>query len=127
MPRRAEMRARVLVGRAIAAADVSAAKAQAQMEPLCAGQEALLATTGIGKDVLGRLKVAACCRIDHVNRAMSASAAQDRKWVAPQTGSMPSMKLFSSNPNTSIVIPHGESFTPISTARSSSSVIEATP
>ena len=58
---------------------------------------------------------------------MSASAAQVRKWVAPQTGSMPSMKDDSGKPNTSIVMPHGESFTPSSRERSISSSIDATP
>jgi len=125
--RRLKMRGRVLVRRGIAAAHMTTAKAQAQVEPFRAYPEAVLATIGAGWDVGGGLEVFAGRCVGHVKRAMSASAAQVRKWVAPQTGSVPAMKLLSWNPKTSIVIPQGESFTPISTARSSSSLIDATP
>lgn len=122
------VRSRVLVRRAITTADVTTVEAEAQMEPLGSGQETVRAAAGAGwNDLPSGVEMVAGGRVDHVNRAMSASAAQDRKWVAPQTGSVPSMKLSSANPNTSIVIPHGDSFTPISTARSRSSPIEATP
>jgi hypothetical protein len=143
MPGQAVVRRGVLVRRAIAAADMAASKAETQVEPLAADPEAVLATVRAGDDLGADVEMPALGAVrfdrrshrrddgrpepDQVNRAMSASAAQVRKWVAPQTGSIPSMKLSSLNPNTSIVIPHGDSFTPSSTARSRSSSMEATP
>jgi hypothetical protein len=57
----------------------------------------------------------------------SESEAQSRKCVAPQTGSMPSMNPSLLKPKTSMVMPHGIILTPISTASSRSSSMEATP
>lgn len=148
MAGRPEVGRRVLIRRAVAAADVPARQAQPEMEPLSTGPQAVRAAIAAGLDVadgnvLARRGVGldsdARCgtgaetdpgsgrTVAHVNRAMSASAAQLRKWVAPQTGSVPAMKDSSLKPNTSIVMPHGDSFTPSSTARSRSSSIEATP
>jgi len=76
MARGVKVLRRVLVLRAIAAADVTAFKTLAQMNPRIAHLKAILATVGAGRYVMNVAEVRAVC---HVNKDPGSSAMFSRR------------------------------------------------